>query len=148
MRRIRLVLVTSVLLLAFGRAAVADAAEATTLQFGVTGGANAVFVFDRTAKPRAIVLRTTRVGVTGSRIEVTVDKVKTPVLSHFFAAGECKFGDAGSACEVIIPAKDPAYRAILSRFKSGRLARVTVMDAGVMTMDETASLEGFAHALR
>jgi alkylation response protein AidB-like acyl-CoA dehydrogenase len=148
MRRVRLVLVTSVLLFAIGTAAVAEAPEATTLQVGAADGANAVFVFDRTAKPRAIVLRTTRVGVAGSRIEVTVDKAKTPVLSHVFAAGECKFGDAGSACEIVIPATNPAYRAILSRFKSGRLARVTIMDAGVMKMDETASLDGFAHALR
>jgi hypothetical protein len=147
MRRISFVLVTSVLLTA-GTAMVAEADGATTLQVGAADGANAVFVFDRAAKPRAIVLRTTRVGVAGSRIEVAVDKVNKPVLSHVFAAGECKFGDAGSACEIIIPATDPAYRAILSRFKRGRLARVSIMDAGVMKMDETASLNGFAHALR
>jgi hypothetical protein len=145
MRRIRLVLVTSVLL-AVGAAALAEAAE-PTLRLGAADGANAVFAFDRTAKPRAIVLRTTQVGVAGSRIEVTVDKAKKPVLSHVFAADECKFGNAGSACEIVIPATDPVYRQILWRFKRGRIARVTVMDAGVMKMDETASLNGFAHAL-
>ena len=89
-----------------------------------------------------------QVGVAGSRIEVTIDRAKKPVLSHVFAAGECKFGDAGSACQVVIAATDPAYRELLSRFKRGRLARVTIMDAGVMKMDETASLDGFAHVLR
>jgi hypothetical protein len=146
MRRIRLVLVTSVLL-AVGTAALAEAAEAT-LRVGAADGASAVFVFDRTANPRAIVLRTTQVGVAGSRIEVTVDKVKKPVLGHVFGADECKFGNAGSVCEVIIPAPDPAYREILWRFKRGHLARVTIMDAGVMKMDVTAPLGGFAHALR
>ena len=146
MRRIRFVFVTSVLL-AVGTTAVAEAAEAT-LRVGTADGANAVLVLDRTAKPRAIVLRTTRVGVAGSRIKVTVDEAKKAVLSHVFAAGECKFGNAGSACEVVIPATDRAYREILSRFKRGRLARVTIMDAGVMKMDETASLYGFARALR
>jgi len=47
-----------------------------------------------------------------------------------------------------IPATDPAYRELLSRFKRGRFARITITDAGVMKMDETASLHGFAHALR
>ena len=146
MRRIRLVLVTSVLL-AVGIAALAEAAEAT-LRLGTADGANAVFAFDWTAKPRAIVLRTTQVGVAGSRIEVTVDKAKKPVLSHVFAADECKFGNSGSVCEIVIAATDPAYRQILWRFKHGSLARVTVMDAGVMKMNETAPLGGFAHALR
>jgi alkylation response protein AidB-like acyl-CoA dehydrogenase len=146
MRRTSLVLVAAVLL-AVGTAAVAEAAEAT-LRVGTADGANAVFVFDRTAKPRAIVLRTTQVGVAGSRIAVTVDKAKKPLLSHVFAANECKFGNTGSACEIVIPAADPAYRQILWRFKRGRIARVTIMDAGVMKMDATALLDGFAHALR
>jgi hypothetical protein len=139
----RLVLVSSVLI---GVGAVTQAAAAATLRIGEVGGANATFVFD--AKPPAIVLRTTRVGVGGSRIEVTVDKDKEPVFSHIFAPGECKFGEGGSACEVTIPAKDAAYRAILTRFKRGRLARVTIQDAGVMKMDQTASLRGFANTPR
>jgi hypothetical protein len=68
------------------------------------------------------------------------------VFSHVFAPGECKFGDRGSACKVIIPAKDVA--AILGRFKRGHLARVTIQDAGVMKMDQTLSLSGLAKALR
>jgi hypothetical protein len=49
---------------------------------------------------------------------------------------------------VIIPAKDASYRDLLARFKRGRLARVTIQDAGVMKMDQTASLSGLAKALR
>jgi hypothetical protein len=144
---IRLALVSSVLI-GVGVAAVAPVAAAVTLRIGEVDGANATFAFDVNAKPPAIVLRTTRVGVAGSRIEVTVDRAKVPLFSHVFAPGECKFGEGGSACEVTIPAKDVAYRAILTGFKRGLLARVTVQDAGVMKMDQTASLKGFANRLR
>jgi hypothetical protein len=49
---------------------------------------------------------------------------------------------------VIIPAKEASSRDIVARFKRGRLARVTIQDAGVMKMDQTVSLSGFAKALR
>jgi len=148
MRISRLVLMTVVPMLTVKMAAVPEAAGATTLRAGAADSANAVFVFDEHTKPRTIVLQTTRVGVAGSRIEVTVDKGKTPVFSHVFAPGECKFGDRGSACEVVIRARDPAYRAIVARFRRGRVARVAIQDAGVMKMDQTVSLSGFANALR
>ena len=111
-------------------------------------GPNAVFAFDKSAKPHRIVVRTTQVGIAGSRIEVFVDKAKTPAFSHLFAPAECKFGDTGSKCEVFVPASNPAYAAILAQFKRGLVARVTVDDAGVMKMDQTASLKGFTKSLR
>ena len=117
------------------------------LRAGEATGPNAIFAFEK-AKPHRIVVRTTQVGVAGSRIEVFVDKAKAPAFRHLFAAGECKFGDSGSKCEVIVPASDPAYAAILAQFKHGRVARVTVDDAGVMKMDQTASLKGFTRSLR
>jgi hypothetical protein len=123
------------------------AAEAITLRAGEATGPNAVFAFDK-RKPHRILVRTTQVGVAGSRIEVFVDRAKTPAFRHLFASAECKFGDSGSKCEVIVPASDPAYWSILAQFKRGRVARVTVDDAGVMKMDQTASLEGFAKSLR
>ena len=106
-----------------------------------------MFAFDN-AKPHRIVVRTTQVGVAGSRIEVFVDKAKTPAFRHLFDAAECKFGDNGSKCQVVVPASDPAYAAILAQFKRGRVARVAVDDAGAMKMDETASLKGFTKSLR
>ncbi|HUH83878.1 MAG TPA: hypothetical protein VLX85_04675 [Stellaceae bacterium] len=136
------------MLLAVGTGAVARAGDARTLRVGDANGANVAFVFQQRAKPPAIVLHTTRIGVAGSRIEITVDEAKKPVFAHVLAPGECKFGDAGSACQVTILAKDPACRAILARFKRGHRARVTLQDAGVMKMDETASLAGLAKALR
>jgi hypothetical protein len=145
MRIVRLV-VANFMLIAAG-AVVAQAAGAPTFRIGDVDGANATFVFDGNARPPVIILRTARAGVAGSRIEVTVDQAKEPVFGHVFAPGECKFGEGGSACEVTISEKGAAYRAILTRFKRGRLARVTVEDAGVMKMDQTASLKGFAKLL-
>jgi hypothetical protein len=146
MRTNRLVLTYAALLLAIGVATIAQAAGPTMLRAGEADGANAVFVFDENAKPPAIVLRTARIGVAGSRIDVRVDQTKKPVFSHIFVSGECKFGDGGSACEVTIPVKDTSYAAILARFKNGRVVRVTIRDAGVMKMDETASLSEFNKA--
>jgi len=133
-------------LLAIMAVSVARPSAAATLRLGEEG-ANVVFAFNVHTRPRAIVLRTKRVGVAGSRIVVTVDQVKKPVFSHIFSPGECKFGSSGSICEVVIPAKAAAYHAILTWFKRGRQARVTVLDAGVMKMDQTVSLRGFVNAL-
>ncbi len=144
----RLLLISFAVTLAAGLAQNALAGEAIMLRAGQATGPNAIFAFDRDAKPHRIVVRTTQVGVVGSRIEVFVDKAKTPAFRHLFAAGECKFGDSGSKCEVIVPASNPAYAAILAQFKRGRVARVTVDDAGVMKMDQTASLTGFTKSLR
>jgi hypothetical protein len=115
---------------------------------GEATGPNVVFAFDKDANPHAIVLRSTQTGVAGSRVEVNVDSAKKPVFSHIFATEECKFGDGGSKCEVIVPASSRAFAGILSQFKRGRMARVSIQDAGVMKMDETVSLIGFMKALR
>ena len=144
----RLLLISFAVTLAAGLAQNALAGEAIMLRAGQATGPNAIFAFDKDAKPHRIVVRTTQVGVAGSRIEVFVDKAKTPAFRHLFAAGECKFGDSGSKCEVIVPASNPAYAAILAQFKRGRVARVTVDDAGCMKMDQTASLTGFTKSLR
>ncbi len=137
-----------VITFAAGPVQIALAAEAIMLRAGEATGPNAVFAFDKAAKPHRIVVRTTQVGVAGSRIEVFVDKAKTPTFSHLFATTECKFGDSGSKCELFIPASNPAYAAILAQFKRGLVARVTVDDAGVMKMDQTVSLKGFTKSLR
>jgi hypothetical protein len=132
---------------AIGPAQNAAAAEAIMLRAGEATGPNAVFAFDKAKRPR-IVVRTTQSGVAGARIEVFVDKAKTPAFRHLFDASECKFGDSGSTCEVIIPSSNPAFASILAQFKRGRVARVTVDDAGVMKMDQTASLKGFTKSPR
>ena len=127
---------------------IASADETVMLRAGEAMGPNAVFTFDKEAKPRAIVVRTSQVGVAGSRFEISVDRAKEPVFSHIFATEECKFGNDGSKCEFIVPASNPTFAMIIREFKRGRLARVTIQDAGVMKMDQTVSLVGFTRAAR
>ena len=149
MRTVRRLLLSSfAIALAAGPIEISSAAEAIMLRAGEATGPNAVFAFDKEAKSQRIVLQTTQVGVAGSRIEVFVDKAKRPAFRHVFTSAECKFGDSGSKCEVIVPASSPAYAAIIAQFKRGRVARVTLDDAGVMKMDQTASLKGFTKSLR
>jgi hypothetical protein len=136
-----------VLVFAAGPLQIAQAADEIMLRAGEATGPNAVVAFDKDAKPQRIVVRTTQVGVAGSRIEITVDKAKRPVFSHIFVNAECKFGAGGSKCEVIIPATNAAYAKILARFKRGLVARVIIADAGVMKMNQTVSLKGFTKSL-
>ena len=143
----RLILSSFLVAIAAASAQAALAAEAIMLRAGAATGANAMFAFDK-GKPHRIVVRTSQAGIAGSRIEVFVDKARTPAFRHVFAADECKFGDSGSMCVVIIPASSRAHAAILAQFKRGRVARITVDDAGAMKMDQTASLEGFTKSLR
>jgi hypothetical protein len=129
-------------------AQVAGAGEEIMLRAGRAAGANAILAIDNGAKPQRIVVRTTQAGVAGSRIEVTIDKVKTPAFTHIFTMQECKFDDGGSRCEVLVPASDAAYAAILAQFKRGRVGHIIVVDAGVMMIDQTVSLLGFSKTLR
>ncbi len=142
-----LILSMFLITIAAAPARIAIAAETIMLRAGEAAGPNAIFAFDK-AKPHRIVVRTSQAGVAGSRIEVFVDKARTPPYRHLFAADDCKFGDSGSKCVVIVPASSPAYPAILAQFRRGRVARVTIDDAGAMKMDQTASLEGFTKSLR
>jgi hypothetical protein len=130
-----------------GGARIASAREAIMLRAGEATGPNVVFAFNTEAKARAIVVRSTQAGVAGSKIEVSIDKTKEPTFSHIFATEECKFGDDGSKCEVILPASSRAFASIISQFKRGRMARISIQDAGVMKMDQTVSLIGFTKAL-
>jgi hypothetical protein len=134
------------ILVTMGATEIASAGESIMLRAGEAMGPNAVFAFDREARPHAIILRTTQVGVAGSHFEVSIDRAKRPAFEHMFRTEECKFGDSGSRCEVVIAASD--YSSILRAFRRGRLARVTIEDAGVMKMDHTVSLIGFTAASR
>ena len=144
----RLLLSSLVIAFAAGALQIGLAAESLMLRAGDATGPNVVFAFDKEANHHRIVVRTTQVGVVGSKIEVFVDRAKTPAFRHVFPSTECKFGESGSECEVIVPASSPDYVAVLAQFKRGRVARVTVDDAGVMKMDQTASLKGFTKSLR
>ena len=81
MRTIKRLLLSTTVVVAAGPAPMALAAEAVMLRAGGATGPNAVFAFDKAAKPHRIVVRTTQAGVVGSRIEVFVDKAKNARIS-------------------------------------------------------------------
>ena len=66
----RLVLSSFLIMFAAGPVQIGLAAEAIMLRAGEATGPNAVFAFDKEAKPHRIIVRTTQVGVAGSRIEL------------------------------------------------------------------------------
>jgi hypothetical protein len=146
MRKSEFLLMCGIAIMA--RATSAVAAEEVIMQAGSGAGPSVVVAVDKSATPRTIAVRTMRVGVAGARIDILIDKDRTPVLHHILTADECKFGDSGSVCQVVIPAKDAAYRKIVAEFRKGRVAHVTIMVAGVMKMDLSVSLHGIARALR
>jgi hypothetical protein len=146
----RLLLISSVAVIsAVGAVRTLEAAEVIMLRAGEATGSNVVFAFEKDSKPQKIAVRTMLAGVAGSRIDLTIDKAKTSAFSHVFTTEECKFGDGGSSrCEVFIPSSSIAYKMIVAQFKRGSTAHVTVVDAGVMKMDQTVSLKGFAKSFR
>jgi hypothetical protein len=114
------------IILVLGAAQVVGAGEEIMLRAGEAAGPNAVLAIDNGAKSQQIIVRTTQAGVAGSRIEVTIHKAKTPAFNHIFTTQECKFDDGGSKCEVVIPASDAAYAAILAQFRRGRVGHIIV----------------------
>ena len=79
---------------------------------------------------------------------MNVDGAKTPLFSHIFTPEECKFGEGGSKCEVTVGSSDAAFAKILNGFRRGRMARISVVDAGVMKMGVMVSLVGVTKTLR
>lgn len=126
----------------------ASANEQIMMQAGSKSAPSVVVAVERDATPRTIAVRTMRVGVAGARIDILIDKNKAPALHHIFTADECKFGDNGSVCQVAISGNDAAYRRIITEFRNGHVAHVTIEEAGVMKMDQSVSLHGLARALR
>ena len=127
---------------------IAVAAEAIMLRAGEATGPNAVFAFDKMRSPTGLWCAQPRSVSLDRGLRSSSTRPRRLRFSHLFTTAECKFGDSGSKCEVIVPASNPAYAVILAQFKRGRVASVTVDDAGVMKMDQTVSLKGFTKSLR
>jgi len=111
------------------------------------GEPNILFEIDKAKTPKQIILKTEQAGVTGSVLEVFIDRSQKPLLHHLFSADECKFIEQQSRCEVSFAAGSPEFAALVNGFVKGRNAKVTVADAGVMKMDHAVSLKGIARLL-
>lgn len=125
----------------------ADAAETVLMTAGEEGSPGVSFGFDPQAAPPVITVRTVLAGVAGSKLSIFIDNSKTAAFDHIFGADECSFVEgARSNCLHMIPKTSPSYETIVSLFKLGKQARITVEDAGVMKMDHRVSLIGFTKA--
>jgi hypothetical protein len=123
------------------------AAEPLTLMLGddASGRAELVFQTEMSAED-AFLLKTTRVGAPGSVVTLSIDRSKTPLLTHTFSPDECSFATGEAVCEAEIAGGSPAYRDLVSAFKAGLNAHLTVVTAGQMQMQTDASLQGFTEA--
>jgi hypothetical protein len=95
---------------------------------------------------RALVVETRRVGAPGSRLRLSVDR-RRPFLSQILDADQCRFDDFGSVCTVSFPRGSASYRNAVAAFRTGRVARVEIENAGNMAMARNVSLATFARAL-
>ena len=145
-RRARAVLPTAVAMVALW----AGGAGAAPFQLATApeGGPRAVFTFEAGPAPGGARLDTERAGVAGSRVTVRIDRSPTPVLSRLLTAQDCRFEEgAASRCALALDADDPTYAVLVESFRLGRTAHVEVETGGVMDMDHSVSLVGFARAL-
>jgi hypothetical protein len=110
-----------------------------------SGKAELVFRPEMTAGD-AFLLKTTRVGAPGSVVTLSIDGSEAPLLSHTYAPEDCSFASGEAVCEVEIAGGSRAYMDLVSAFKTGLQAHLTVATAGQMSMQTDASLKGFTQA--
>ena len=130
-------------------AAPAFAQENLMLMFGAPEGRHATLSFSpNKAGEDALVVSTVQVGVAGSRLQLSIDRSKTPLVDRILATDECKFDDKGSLCTFAIQGNTPEYAAVVDAFKKGLTVHIELTNAGSMEMSEDISLVGFTKAYR
>jgi hypothetical protein len=129
-------------------ASTAFAAEILILTSGKPDGKRADIMFSRDkSSDRAIVIKTTKAGVAGSRLFLEIDRAKQPLFTYIFAEQDCKFEETtGSICELAIAGSDRRYGQIVSGFKRAKTLHIGVETAGSMAMSEDVSLKGFTRS--
>lgn len=95
---------------------------------------------------KAVTVRTVRIGVAGSRLQLRVDRSRRPLISTILSIGQCKFGDGGSMYEVTVSGKSALNMDFVRAFRLGFMAHLAVETAGVMAMSDSLSLRGFSAA--
>jgi hypothetical protein len=130
-------------------AAPAIAQENLMLMFGAPEGRHATLSFspNKTADD-ALVVSTVQVGVAGSRLQLAIDRSKSPLVDRVLATEDCKFDDKGSVCSFSVAGGTPEYDAIVDAFKKGLTLHIELTNAGSMEMSEDISLVGFTKAYR
>lgn len=123
------------------------AQEALMLMFGAPEGRHATVSFspDKTGAD-ALIVSTVQVGVAGSRLQLAIDRSRSPLVDRILKAEDCKFDDKGSICSFAIAGGTPEYGAIVDAFKKGLTLHIELTNAGSMEMSEDISLRGFTKA--
>jgi hypothetical protein len=128
----------------------AEAAQPTQLMVGDPSGRNAVFSFDQGSNGRITALRieTHQVGNPGAKLSIWVDHSRSRLFSRFLTTDDCKFGNDGAQCRLVIGRNNPDYRRFVVAFKLGKTAHIEVQNAAVMEMSNDVSLVGFMRKFR
>lgn len=134
-------------LVAAALAVPAFAQDTLMLMFGAPEGRHATLAFspDKSGA-EALVVSTVQVGVAGSRLQLAIDRSKSPLVDRILKTEDCKFNDKGSLCSFAIAGGTPEYGAIVDAFKRGLTLHIELTNAGAMEMSEDISLRGFTKA--
>ena len=122
------------------------AASTPQIMAGSPTGRNVAFIFDKGTSSELggeLRIATHLVGNPGARLSIWVDHSRHPLFSRILSTDDCKYGDDGARCRVVVEGRSPAYRQFVISFKRGRTVHVEVRNAGVMQMSEDVSLVGF-----
>jgi hypothetical protein len=128
----------------------AEAAQPAQLMVGDPSGRNAVFSFDQDNNGRATALRieTHQVGDPGAKLSIWVDHSRSRLFSRILTTDDCKHGDDGARCRLVIDRRNPDYRRFVIAFKLGKTAHIEVQNAAIMEMSNDISLVGFMRKFR
>jgi hypothetical protein len=120
------------------------ARQPAQIMAGNPSGSNVVFSFDQTAEGSGLRIETHLVGNPGAQLSIWIDHSKQKLFSRVLTTSDCKYGNDGATCRLVVDRKNSDYRRFIVAFKRGRTAHVEVQNAGVMQMSNDISLIGFA----
>jgi hypothetical protein len=126
---------------------VGEAREPVQIMTGDPSGSNVVFTFDQDDGTKGLRIETHLVGNQGALLSIWVDHSKHRLFSRVLTTNDCKYGDDGAKCRLVIDRKNPDYRRFTVAFKRGRTAHIEVQNAGVMQMSNDISLVGVTRKL-
>ena len=124
-----------------------EAKQPVQIMAGEPSGSNVVFSFDQDGGTKGLRIETHLVGNPGAELSIWVDHSKLKLFSRVLTTNDCKYGDDGAKCRLVVDRKNPDYRRFAVAFKRGRTAHIEVENAGVMQMSNDISLVGFTRKL-
>ncbi len=121
-----------------------EARQPTQLMVGDPARQNVTFSFGHeTRGDEGIGVETHQVGNPGAKLSIWVDRNPSRLFSRILTTDNCKYGDDGTHCRLVIARNSPEYRRFVAEFKRGNTVHIEVENAGVMQMSSSASLTGF-----